>query len=376
MAGEMERWDVIIVGSGPAGSAAALELAAREPSLAPRTLLLEKARHPRDKTCAGGVIPKAVRELAALGVSLDVPQARVDRAAVTVRDRQVAVAGDDLCRVVRRRELDALLAWTARNRGIVLREETRVVDLVRDGAGVRVETPTTTCWAPVVIGADGTGSVVRRALVPGGSGPVARAVMADIPVAATRWDGYGAQRYDFDFRSCTTGLRGYRWVFPCLIGGVPHANVGVYGLPPADGSRLRAELAAALDEIGAATPEWKAFPIRTFARGTAIAAPHALLAGDAAGIDALMGEGISFALEYGRAAAAAVLHARASGDWSMQSYTAAVHDGPIGRKLRLLALASRLFYGRTRALAFALAGVSARAQHRALRWYNGVDEAL
>lgn len=371
----MERWDVIIVGSGPAGSAAALELATRDPSLASRTLVLEKARHPRDKTCAGGVIPKAVRELAALGVPLDVPQARVDRAAVAVPGRHVGVADDDLCRVVRRREFDARLAWAARSRGAVLREDTRVVDLARDGDGIRVETPTGTCWAPVVVGADGAGSLVRRALVPGGSGPVARAVMADVPVAATRWDGFGARRYDFDFRSCASGLRGYRWVFPCVIDGVPHANVGVYGLPPIDGARLQTELAAALADIGAASAGWKAFPIRTFDRGTAIAAPHVVLTGDAAGIDALMGEGISFALEYGRAAAAAICHARGTGDWSMRTYVETVDRGRIGRKLRVLALASRLFYGRARPLAFTLAGLSTRAQRRALRWYNGVDEA-
>src|SRR5947208_2215890 len=171
----MERRDVVIVGSGPACAATALGLAARAPALAARSVLLEKARHPRDKTCAGGVIPKAVRLLESLDVPLTVPQARVDHAGVALPGgRELAIDGNDLCRVVRRRELDALLAWTARDRGVELREEERVTHVARDGAGVRVETSRRTYWTPVVVGADGSRSLVRRALI-GASGVTARA---------------------------------------------------------------------------------------------------------------------------------------------------------------------------------------------------------
>ena len=67
-----------------------------------------------------------------------------------------------------------------------------------------------------------------------------------------------------------------------------------------------------LADVGARATRWQAFPIRTFVPGAPIAAPHALLVGDAAGCDPLMGEGISYALEYGIMAAYAeglnVLH--------------------------------------------------------------------
>ncbi len=369
----MDRRDVIIVGSGPAGAATALGLAARSPALAEGTVLIEKARHPRDKTCAGGVIPKALRILDGLGIPLAVPQARVDAAGVAVPGGAVAIAGDDLCRVVRRREFDALLAWTARDRGVELREDERVLHLGRDGGGVRVETSRTTYWAPVVVGADGSGSAVRRAFVGEGGGPVARAVMCDVPVADGRWDGHDAHRYDFDFTACPTGLRGYRWTFPCVIDGVPHANVGVYALPPVDGQRLQAELAAELARVGARACDWKAFPIRTYSARTLVSAPHALLVGDAAGADPLMGEGISFALEYGLLAAEAIIAAVESGDWTFRRYTRAVHRGPIGRKLRRLGLGARLFYGRAQRLCFRIAALSPRAQALGLAWYNGVD---
>src|SRR5438046_9954980 len=113
----MERRAAIIVGSGPAGTATALGVAARAPHLAAQTLLLDKGRHPRDKTCAGGVIPKALRLLEELGIPLAVPHARVDAAGVAVPGRILAVGGSDLCRVVRRREFDAALAWAAPERG-------------------------------------------------------------------------------------------------------------------------------------------------------------------------------------------------------------------------------------------------------------------
>ena len=290
-----------------------------------------------------------------------------------VPGRRVRIAASDLCRVVRRAEFDATLAWAARDRGVELREDEHVTHLAREAGGVRVDTNRRTYWTPLVVGADGSGSVVRRALVGPGSGPVARALMCDVPIRATAWDGYGARRYDFDFRSCATGLRGYRWVFPCVIDGVPHANVGVYALPPVDGLRLRRELDAMLADAGAPRSDrgWKAFPIRTFDATTTIAAPHALLVGDAAGVDPLMGEGISFALEYGMLAADAIVDARDGEDHGWSAYARAVSQGALGRKLRRLALATRLFYGPRRRVWFRLAAASRRAQTIGLAWYNG-----
>ena len=57
----MERRPVIIVGSGPAGTATAIALHRRDPGLARDVLILEKARHPRPKVCAGGLIPAGRR---------------------------------------------------------------------------------------------------------------------------------------------------------------------------------------------------------------------------------------------------------------------------------------------------------------------------
>jgi len=96
-----------------------------------------------------------------------------------------------------------------------------------------------------------------------------------------------------------------------------------------------------------------------------------LLAGDAAGVDALMGEGISYALEYGRRAAAAAAEALSTGDFDFARYE--LGDSWMGKKLRRLEMATRLFYGRTWPLWFAIASRSPQAREIGIRWYNGID---
>ncbi len=376
MGSGVERRDVVVVGSGPAGTATALGLIAREPAAAADVLVLEKAVHPRPKTCAGGLIPKTLRLLQDLELDLaGIPNVRVDRAAVFTPLGEVLVPGHDLCRVVRRAEFDASLAEAVRARGAELRERVRVQDLVRDGDRIRIETDRGAVSAAVVVGADGSGSLVRRRLVPGGGGPMARAVMRDVGVVDGRWNGHAARRYEFDFRCVADGVRGYAWAFPALIDGSPHANVGAYALQPVDGRALHAAMDAQVARVGAREPgPWKAFPIQTYARGARIAADRTLLVGDAAGADALLGEGISFALEYGSLAAAAIAEARRTRTWDFERYQRAVAEGPLGRKLERLALAARHFYGPRWAWWFRAAHASRRAQRLGLAWYNGAAE--
>ena len=164
-------------------------------------------------------------------------------------------------------------------------------------------------------------------------------------------------------------MRGYGWIFPCLIDGVPHANVGVYALPPVDAA-VHASGAARgcspASAAGDAAPP--GFPIHTYAPTLASRGADALLVGDAAGVDPLMGEGISFALEYGRAGRATRRRRpRRRVAWTSRATQRAVHDGPIGRKLARLVWARGLFYGRHWRVWF-----RARAQQRRARQALGL----
>jgi flavin-dependent dehydrogenase len=368
----VERRPIVIVGSGPAGTATALALHRIDPALAAEVVLLEKAEHPRPKVCAGGVIPAGRRWLAEHDVPFDVPHASVERALVTTPRAAVAHHDRGLCDVVRRAEFDAALVMACRARGIEVRERCRVAALVRDGDGVVIETGTGTLRAALVIGADGSGSIVRRRLFAERGGAVGRAVMVDVPIHATRWSGFAERRYDFDFRPLVDHVPGYLWAFPCLIGGMPHANIGAYSLRPI-GAALDQALTRYLGALTDIAPGRCAFPIRWYRPGTAVAAPRALLVGDAAGVDPLMGEGISLAFEYGSLAAATIARTWTDGGDCAAAYQAAFDRSWLAAKLRRLYLATRLFYGATWPLWFGLAERSRRVRSLGLRWYNGVD---
>ena len=368
----MERRPIVIVGAGPAGAATALALHRDDPALARDVLILEKARHPRPKVCAGGLIPPGRRWLAEHDVAFSVPHVTVGRAVVTTPAATVTHDDPNLCDVVRRAEFDASLVAACRERGIAVQEEEDVLEAAREADGVRLTTRRGAYHARLVIGADGSGSLIRRRLVDGTKAHLARAVMADVAVREARWSGFAERRYEFDFRILRRGLRGYLWAFPCLIDGEPYANIGAYSLTPV-GAPLDAALTDYLREFTAAVPRRCAFPIHWYRPGARLAAPHAWLVGDAAGVDPLMGEGISLAFEYGSFAAAAAARALRHGDLSGAEYQHAVDSSWLGSKLRRLHLATRLFYGSSARVWFALAERSRRVRALGLRWYNGVD---
>jgi len=109
---KMRKQEVIIVGSGPAGISTALHLANLAPELVSRTLILEKARHPRPKLCGGGILPDAEKVLCQLGLdNTEVPHVDVDWAHFDFNGRgmrmRVEKKGLFAFRVIRRHEFDA-----------------------------------------------------------------------------------------------------------------------------------------------------------------------------------------------------------------------------------------------------------------------------
>ncbi len=384
--GSVAKYDVVIAGAGPAGLATALYLSRTRPDLAGRIVALEKSRHPRVKVCAGGLIPKTMLALRELGLELEVPAVEVVRGVARTEAGDVDMyRGDPLCTVVRRDEFDARLARAAREAGLEMVENCRVLDVVQSQGEVRLTTERGVFETGLVVGCDGSGSTVRASVFGQAKESVGRAVMTDLPVDPERTPEFVERRYRFDFRCVEAGVSGYAWSFPCLIGGRPHLNVGIYDqLPPhraGEGARsaaLLAELRRAfpelgLDALGRSAGTFKAFPIRWFNAAERFARGRVMLAGDAAGVDPLMGEGISCAFEHGKIAARAIADFLQGDAGAPARYDRELHQGALGRKLRILAFAARRFYGPRHRWYFRLARVSRKAQQVGVDWFNGAE---
>ena len=154
-------YEVVIVGSGPAGVSTWLHLHKYHPALAARTLVVEKAQHPRHKLCGGGVMRAADVVLGRLRVQVDVPSVPIHNVEFRYRGKRFYWRQKNFFRVVRRYEFDAALANVARRRGMTLHEQEAFQDFAQLNGGIQAATNRGTYRAHALVGADGARSLVR-----------------------------------------------------------------------------------------------------------------------------------------------------------------------------------------------------------------------
>jgi geranylgeranyl reductase family protein len=320
----VEHADVAVVGAGPAGSAAAL--AARRAGA--RVLLIDRADFPRDKPCGDGIAAHALDVLRGLGVA-DAAAGYAPVTALRLVGPGGAAVARDLPRVaytVPRQVFDARLVAAAVAAGAQLRRHT-VRSVRDDGSRVLLDDRFS---ADVVIGADGAGSVVRRALGhpvnPDGHLAIAIRGYADAPQQAEQL-------------IVTTQARwpAYAWVFPIGDG---RANVG-YGEVLRGSPLSRAYLLERLDDLlpGLAATGLRAHHLPLSTHRPPPARGRILLAGDALSlINPFTGEGIFYAVLSGSLAGAA---AAADGHRVATRYASALR-ARLGRHLRHSSAATRL----------------------------------
>ncbi|MGN6106203.1 MAG: NAD(P)/FAD-dependent oxidoreductase [Kofleriaceae bacterium] len=335
--------DLAIVGGGPAGISTALHLQAAAPRA--RIAVLEKARYPRDKICAGGIGGRAFRILERLGVEVDCPRVRLDAIAMRVGGETVVMREPDCGAVVRRIEFDHALARAAQARGIEVREGCEVSGIAADDAGVTLETPSGALRVRAIVGADGVAGVVRR--LAGFSRGELRAQVVELDTEAAPGD-LPRDTAVFDF--ATSDLRGYAWDFPTQVAGEPLVCRGVYVIRSLGPDEPKARIERYLAERGLDLARYrlKQFAERGFEPGAAISRPRILLAGEAAGIDIATGEGIGQAIEYGAVAGPYLARALARDDLGFTDWRRAIERHHLGWQMSIRHGCYRAFYGRRR----------------------------
>ena len=307
--------DVLVVGAGPAGSAAAAWAARAGLGV----VLADAATFPRDKPCGDGLTPRAVAELRRLGLDGWVRDKAVNRglrAAGFGRELQLPWPGGALPTegaAVPRLELDARIRAVALAAGAVALEGARAVDVLRDGARVtgvvfrRDDGSTSVVACRRLVVADGARSPLGRILGREWHRDTAFGVAARGYVDSARSDDAWISSHLELRGEAGELLSGYGWVFPLGDGTV---NIGVGTLATAKrpaGVGLRGLIEHYTDSRRV---EWGLDgPVRSVASAllpmggavSGVAGPNWALIGDAAGcVNPLNGEGIDYGLETGR----------------------------------------------------------------------------
>ncbi len=323
--------DVVIVGAGPAGSAAAYHLATAGLDV----LVLEKSTFPREKVCGDGLTPRAVKALTSMGVPIDESDGWLHNKGLRIigGGGRIELAWPDLSSfpgygtIRSRTDFDQILARHAEKAGARVLEGVTVTGATLDDRTGRVTGVTTKSGkkeadprqfqGKLVIAADGNSSRLSVSM-----GLHKR---DDRPLGVAVRTYYTSPRHDDDHLEAWLDLwdgksllPGYGWIFG-MGDGTSNVGLGLLNTSEAFGhidyrSLLRRWLAAMPAEWGFCEDN-RTEPIRGAALPMGFnRTPHyangLVLVGDAGGmVNPFNGEGIAYAMESGELAARTIVQA-------------------------------------------------------------------
>lgn len=329
------EYDVIVVGGGPTGATAARELAEK----GARVALVEKARVPRYKACGGGLTRRA-RALVPFNVS-PVVERECRAAEIHLLDSDLhfkVTRQEPIVSLIMRDRFDSLLFEAASTAGALVSDDVAVVDVSSDRGRVTVHTEQAVLFARFVIGADGALSTVARK---GGWGEGQRLIPLiewEVAVPEETMGRFG-ESVRFDFGPVPGG---YAWIFPKGS----HLSAGI-GSVNGRQVNLKKSLFQYLEALGI-TPtrpiEQHGHYVPAGTRRQGPVRGSILLAGDAAGlIDPVTGEGLSYAVMSGQAAARSIIDGGFDRARVREHYVASLR--PIIEEIRWGRALSAVLYG-------------------------------
>lgn len=339
--GEAENvLDVIIIGSGPAGISTALNLAREWPDFAERMLLIEKSRHPRLKICGGGLTPDSLLWLDQLGVSLPQDVLQLAKTRVVFDGKGVDTFP---IHTVCREAFDESLYEKARQVGIPIAQDEKAISFKKADGHIVVHTEKRQLRCKVLVGADGTKSIVRQWLIKEHGIQVPKTICRTLRILVEDPTHASLEHQDrlalFDFElPAAFDVEGYAWSFPYYVNESAWLNLGItdFNLSQRKVKSLIPAFQEFLAKKGIVLnrTQLESAPIRWYRSDNLMAGDRVLFAGDAAGIDPLLADGISFSLGYGEAAAQEIIKAFKNGTFSFVEYSLAVQRHRIGQELQ------------------------------------------
>ena len=324
-----ERYDLIVVGAGPAGSATAYYTS----KAGLRVLLLDRQKFPRDKVCGDGLMPHAASEVALMGLGdwLEEPHhGKFSGFSIYTKTAHLRQGVPPTLHgphgyVARREEADAKLLDRAVAAGAEFRGNTRATSLLRSSSGdvtgvdATQDDESLRFEAPLAVVADGIGGFAGDGMKAHQNAVARRQYFKDV-------DGPDKEHlHIFMTQDMNSDGAGYGWVF---YFGDGSANVGAGVSNRAlqrTGRNLKdyfdrfleePDLAGWLEGAEAEGPP-KSWSLKMGMWGAKRYSQGLLMTGDAGSmIHPISGEGVGYALESGRLAAAWAYEAHAGKDFS------------------------------------------------------------